>query len=149
MTQGVYIPALGCYLLVERSGQKVKRVRFSQVGPLAHSKLAEEIVAYLEGKGPCPQAELDVADLTDFQKEIYAIVREIPRGRTLTYGEVAALSGRPKAARAVGRAMASNPFVILVPCHRVIACLGQGGFAGGLELKEKLLALERDPSLQS
>jgi methylated-DNA-[protein]-cysteine S-methyltransferase len=149
MTQGACISSLGCYLLVERSGQKVKRVRFSQVAPLARSDLAEELVAYLEGEGPCPQADLDVADLTDFQKEIYAIVREIPRGRTLTYGEVAALSGRPKAARAVGRAMASNPFVILVPCHRVIACRGLGGFSGGLDLKEKLLALERDPSLQS
>jgi methylated-DNA-[protein]-cysteine S-methyltransferase len=149
MTQGVYIPALGCYLLVERSGEKVKRVRFSQVPPLSRSDLAEEIVAYLEGKGPCPQAELDVADLTDFQKEIVAIVREIPRGRTLTYGEVAALSGRPKAARAVGRAMARNPFVVLVPCHRVIARRGLGGFSGGLDLKEKLLALERDTSLQS
>ena len=90
-----------------------------------------------------------MADVTDFQKEIYAIVREIPRGRTLTYGEVAALSGRPRAARAVGRAMACNPFVILVPCHRVVACCGLGGFAGGLALKEKLLALERDTSLQS
>ena len=146
MTQGAYIPSLGCYLLVERSGQKVKRVRFSQVAPLARSELAKEIVAYLEGKGPCPQAELDVADLTVFQKEIYAIVRKIPRGRTRTYGEVAALSGRPKAARAVGQAMACNPFVVLVPCHRVIACRGLSGFAGGLELKEKLLALERDPS---
>jgi len=146
MTQGAYIPALGCYLQLERSGEKVKRVCFSQVAPLAHSELAEKIIAYLGGKGPCPQVELDVANLTDFQKEIYAIVREIPRGRTRTYGEVAALSGRPKAARAVGRAMASNPFVVLVPCHRVIACLGLGGFSGGLEFKEKLLALERDPS---
>jgi O-6-methylguanine DNA methyltransferase len=149
MTQGAYTPALGCYLLVERSGEKIKTVRFSQETPLARSELAEEIVAYLEGRGPCPQAELEVADLTDFQRQIFAIVREIPRGRTRTYGEVAALSGRPKAARAVGRAMASNPFVVLVPCHRVIACCGLGGFAGGLELKEKLLALERDPSLQS
>jgi methylated-DNA-[protein]-cysteine S-methyltransferase len=146
MTRGAYIPALGCYLLVERSGEKVKRVRFSQVAPLARSGLAEEIVAYLEGKALCPQAELDVADLTDFQKEIYAVVRKIPRGRTRTYGEVAALSGRPKAARAVGRAMARNPFVVLVPCHRVVAGRGLGGFAGGLELKEKLLALERASS---
>ncbi len=137
---------MGCYLLVDLSGEKVKTVRFSQGAPLARSELAEMIVAYLEGKGPCPRVELDMADLTDFQKEIYAIVRKIPRGRTQTYGQVAALSGRPKAARAVGHAMASNPFVVLVPCHRVIACHGLGGFAGGLELKEKLLALERDPS---
>jgi O-6-methylguanine DNA methyltransferase len=146
MTKGAYIPSLGCYLLVERSGKKVKRVRFSQEQPHARSELAEKIVACLEGRRPCPQMELDVADLTDFQKQIFAIVREIPRGRTRTYGEVAALSGRPKAARAVGRAMASNPFVVLVPCHRVIACRGLGGFAGGLEIKEKLLALERGPS---
>ena len=131
MTRGAYIPALGCYLLVDLSGEKVKTVRFSQGAPLARSELAEMIVAYLEGKGPCPRVELDMADLTDFQKEIYAIVRKIPRGRTQTYGQVAALSGRPKAARAVGHAMASNPFVVLVPCHRVVASKGLGWLSLG------------------
>jgi methylated-DNA-[protein]-cysteine S-methyltransferase len=141
--KGAYIPSLGCYLLLERSGEKVKRTRFSQEKPQACCELALEIVASLEGKRPCPWVDLDMTGLTDFQKEIYAIVREIPRGETRTYGEVAASSGRPKAARAVGHAMACNPFVILVPCHRVIGRHGLGGFASGLALKEKLLDLEK------
>jgi O-6-methylguanine DNA methyltransferase len=141
--QGAYIPSLGCYLLLEQSGEKIKRARFSQEKPQACSELALEIVAYLEGKRPCPRVDLDVTSLTDFQKEIYAVVREIPRGQTRTYGEVAASSGRPKAARAVGQAMACNPFVILVPCHRVIGRHGLGGFASGPALKEKLLDLEK------
>ena len=147
MTQGACISSLGCYLLVQLSGQKAKSVRFSKEPPLVQLELAEDIIAYLEGRRPCPKAELDMEGLSAFQKEIYAIVREIPRGRTKTYGEVAALSGRAKAARAVGRAMACNPFVVLVPCHRVIGRRSLGGFAGGLELKEKLLALEKNSFL--
>jgi len=76
-------------------------------------------------------------------------VREIPRGQTMTYGDVALLAGKPGAARAVGRAMASNPFAILVPCHRVVSRDGLGGFAWGLELKERLLlwsAFRREPA---
>jgi methylated-DNA-[protein]-cysteine S-methyltransferase len=60
----------------------------------------------------------------------------------MTYGEVAALAGHPGASRAVGNVMAKNPFVILVPCHRVVAKQGLGGFAWRLEAKEKLLEFE-------
>jgi len=56
---------------------------------------------------------------------------------------VAAHAGRPRAVRAVGRAMGANPFLIIVPCHRVVARNGLGGFAAGIEIKEKLLALEK------
>jgi len=71
-------------------------------------------------------------------------VQRIRRGKTLTYGEVALLAGCPGGARAVGSAMAKNPFAILVPCHRVVARKGLGGFAWGLEVKERMLALERN-----
>ncbi len=74
------------------------------------------------------------------------MVQEIRRGETMTYGEVAARAGCPQGARAVGRAMAANPFVILVPCHRVVARHGQGGFAWGLETKEKMQKLEKEES---
>ncbi|MEI8004338.1 MAG: MGMT family protein, partial [Methanothrix sp.] len=65
-------------------------------------------------------------------------------GKTRTYGQVAERAGRPGAARAVGRAMACNPFAILVPCHRVVARNGPGGYLWGTEMKEKLLTLERE-----
>ncbi len=88
---------------------------------------------------------IDTEGLPDFHRRIYAVAREIPAGRAVTYGELAALAGSPGAARAVGQAMARNPVPLLVPCHRV---LGSGrrlnGFSafGGCETKARLLALE-------
>jgi len=146
MMQGAFVPSLGCYLLVQWSGLKVKRVYFSDERPAETSGLAEEIAAYLESGAPCPKVELDLSGCTKFQKRIYVVVRAIPRGQTMTYGNVATCAGSPKAARAVGRAMAANPFAILVPCHRVVAKSGLGGYAFGREIKEKLLLLERDRS---
>lgn len=142
MTTGVYIEQLSCCLLVEQSGEKVTRIFFSTEQPEEPSDLAEKIADYLIGSAPCPQAELDFTGLTDFQKKISALIQNIPRGETMTYGEVATRAGRPGAARAVGQVMAKNPFAILVPCHRVVAKQGLGGFVWGSGLKGRLLALE-------
>ena len=74
---------------------------------------------------------------------MWAALREIPYGRTCTYGEIAARIGRPRASRAVGMANNRNPIAIVVPCHRVVGASGAlVGYAAGLEVKEKLLALE-------
>lgn len=143
MTEGAFVPALGLYLLVEWSGQKVLRIYFSRDRPEEPSKLAERIASHLEKGAPCPAAKLDLSACTEFQKRIYAVVQGIMRGETMTYGEVAARAGCPGGARAVGRAMATNPFVILVPCHRVVARKGLGGFAWGREIKERMQNLER------
>jgi methylated-DNA-[protein]-cysteine S-methyltransferase len=145
MTEGALVPSLGLYLLVERSGsgQRVLRIYFSRESPAETSELAERIAAYLERGAPRPAAELDLSACTPFQKRVYAAVQKIRRGETMTYGEVAARAGCPKGARAVGRAMAENPFLILVPCHRVVARKGPGGFAWGLEIKEKMQKLEK------
>lgn len=143
MTSGAFVPSLSCYLLVELFGPKVKRILFSDERPAETSRLAEEIAAHLEKGAPCPRAELDVSECTDFQKQIYSLVQAIPRGKTMTYGQVAERAKRPGAARAVGRAMATNPFAILVPCHRVVAKGGLGGYLWGTEMKEKLLTLEK------
>jgi O-6-methylguanine DNA methyltransferase len=90
-----------------------------------------------------------MSECTDFQKLIYALVQAIPRGETRTYGQVAERAGHPGAARAVGRAMAANPFAILVPCHRVVAKTGLGGYLWGTEMKEKLLRLESKSSTEN
>lgn len=148
MTTGAFVSSLGCYLLVEWRGEMVARIYFSQEMPAEPSRLAEEIAAYQEGSAPCPEAELKMSKCSDFQKQIYAIVQTIPRGETMTYGQVALRAGRPGAARAVGRAMATNPFAILVPCHRVVAKKGLGGYAWGREMKEKLLRMENESSSQ-
>lgn len=84
---------------------------------------------------------------TEFQKKVWAALAEIPYGGTVTYGEIAARIGKPKACRAVGTANHHNPVPIIVPCHRVIGAGGSlTGYGGGLEVKAYLLTLERHVS---
>ncbi|MDB4937058.1 MAG: methylated-DNA--protein-cysteine methyltransferase [Labilithrix sp.] len=88
---------------------------------------------------------LDIARVPDFTAKIYRAAQAVPAGRTATYGELAGIAGSPGASRAVGRAMATNPWPVIVPCHRVVAAGGgAGGFSayGGLVTKEKILKLE-------
>lgn len=88
---------------------------------------------------------LDLARIPPFTEKIFRAAQAVPAGQTATYGELAAAVGSPDAARAVGRAMATNPWPVIVPCHRVVAAGGgAGGFSahGGLATKEKILQLE-------
>ena len=88
---------------------------------------------------------LDLSVLAPFQRAVYEAIRALPPGRTATYGEVAAMLGKPGASRAVGQALGRNPFLIAIPCHRVLAAGGAaGGFSapGGVVAKQRLLALE-------
>jgi len=102
-----------------------------------------EIHAYLRGRLRQFTVPLDVIG-TKFQRSVWAAIAAIPYGQTTSYGELAEKIGHPKATRAVGQATGANPIPILVPCHRVIgASGGLTGFAGGLPLKERLLALEQ------
>lgn len=81
---------------------------------------------------------------TSFQQRVWSALLTVPFGETRTYGQLAAQLGVPSAARAVGRANATNPACVIVPCHRVIGANGSlTGFAFGEELKRRLLALER------
>ncbi|MEW6220759.1 MAG: methylated-DNA--[protein]-cysteine S-methyltransferase [Thermodesulfobacteriota bacterium] len=79
---------------------------------------------------------------TPWQQAVWAALRRIPYGATATYGQIAVAIGRPTAARAVGAACAANPLGLFIPCHRVNAARGDGGFAGGLACKRFLLSLE-------
>ena len=84
-------------------------------------------------------------NLTEFAQTVYRAAREIPSGRTTTYGEIAKAIGKPGASRAVGTALGNNPFLLVVPCHRVLARNGGlGGFSapGGVQTKELMLAAE-------
>ena len=82
-------------------------------------------------------------DGTDFQKQSWTALRQVPFGATVSYGELARRIGRPEASRAVGSANHANPLPLVVPCHRVIgADKSLTGFGGGLETKLKLLAME-------
>ena len=81
-------------------------------------------------------------DGTPFQRGVWAALSRIPYGETISYGELARRVGRPKGPRAVGQANGRNPIAIIVPCHRVLASNGIGGYGGGLPVKRALLALE-------
>jgi len=103
---------------------------------------ADLLEHYARGESVRYEGPLDVA-VPAFHRSVWERVREIPYGATLTYGDIAADLGLPGEARAVGVAVAANPFCILVPCHRVVAADGSlRGFAWGLELKRRLLAHE-------
>jgi O-6-methylguanine DNA methyltransferase len=80
---------------------------------------------------------------SQFQIQVWSTLRQIPVGKVATYGDIAARTGRPGGARAVGQACGRNPVVLFVPCHRVVAANGGlGGFGGGLSLKKALLQHE-------
>jgi AraC family transcriptional regulator of adaptative response/methylated-DNA-[protein]-cysteine methyltransferase len=101
------------------------------------------IVEHLEGNLPRLDLPVD-ARATAFQWRVWEELRAIPYGETRSYEEVARLVGRPKAARAVGRACATNPVAIVIPCHRVVRADGSlGGYAWGLGVKRALLDRER------
>lgn len=88
---------------------------------------------------------VDLSHEPPFHQRVYGVTRAIPRGATLTYGEVATRLGDPGASRAVGQALGRNPVPVIVPCHRVLAAGGAaGGFSapGGIETKQRLLAVE-------
>jgi methylated-DNA-[protein]-cysteine S-methyltransferase len=106
----------------------------------------ERITALMEGEAvDLSQVELDLTAVPEFNRNVYAIARQIPAGKTLTYGDIARQLGGVALSRDVGRAMGQNPCPVIVPCHRVLAAGGKpGGFSanGGVETKLKMLAIE-------
>jgi len=86
----------------------------------------------------------ELEGLTDFERAVLRETAKIPKGKTRTYSEIAAAIGRPHAARAVGNALAKNPLPVEIPCHRVVAGTGIGGYSGrgGIAGKKKLLLAE-------
>lgn len=101
------------------------------------------ILAHLEGKKPRLDLPLDI-QATAFQWRVFEALRSIPYGETRCYEEIARAVGKPKALRAVGRACASNPAPLIIPCHRVIRKRGDpGGYRWGVERKKALLAREK------
>ena len=98
----------------------------------------EQLVAYFAGTLTEFDMQLD-PEGTDFQKEVWQALLEIPYGETCSYGELAKRLGKPSASRAVGAANGRNPIAIVVPCHRVIGANGTlTGYAGGLDRKQQI-----------
>lgn len=103
----------------------------------------EQLEEYFEGKRDTFDLLLNPKG-TAFQKKVWAELIKIPMGTTIDYGTLATRIGNPKASRAVGAANGKNPIAIIVPCHRVIGRSGKlTGYAGGLDMKERLLKMEQ------
>lgn len=106
--------------------------------------LAGKLCRYFLGEDVRFPEPLEPSLGTSFQRRVWSLTRAIPRGETRTYGELALLAGHARAARAVGQAMARNPWPVIVPCHRVVGHDGRlTGFGGGLALKQHMLEMER------
>jgi len=148
-------------LLVAASEKGICHVRFADAGVDLEKELARELpfaelrenpvrlkpwsdalVSYVDGHSSHLDVPLDVSG-SRFERRVWAALRSIPRGDTRTYAEVADSLGVAKGARAVGRACASNPVAVAIPCHRVVAKSGElGGYRWGLARKRALLQRE-------
>lgn len=137
-------------LLLTSDGARITRLHMAPFDvdpswskdPAPLAAAVEQLDAYFAGE--LKSFELDLAPAgTSFQLKVWAGLRAIPYGDTISYAELARRIGNPRAVRAVGRANGANPIAVIVPCHRVIAADGTlGGYGGGLARKETLLALE-------
>lgn len=104
----------------------------------------DELETYLSGGKVIFSLPINWERLTPFARKVSKTLTGTKPGEVLSYGELARLAGNPKAARAVGRVMARNPFPLIIPCHRVVGSDGSlTGFGGGLKLKQRLLELEQ------
>ena len=142
--RGVCSVAMG-----ERDAQLIKNLReeFSEAKIERDEKALRETVRavlnHLNAKQPHLDLALDIR-ATAFQRQVWEKLRSIPYGATLSYGEVAKSLGKPGAVRAVGRACATNPVALVIPCHRVVReDRSLGGYRWGLERKQKLLDQEK------
>ena len=100
-----------------------------------------QLKEYFNGQRKKFDVPFDI-EVTQFTKTVLDKIYEIPFGKTMTYSELAAAIGKPKASRAVGSALGRNPVLIILPCHRILGKNSLGGFAAGLEVKSKLLEHE-------
>ncbi|WUH93143.1 methylated-DNA--[protein]-cysteine S-methyltransferase [Streptomyces sp. NBC_00433] len=106
------------------------------------ARTTEQLTAYFAGETTAFDIDLSTSG-TPFQRRVWAALRDIPYGETVSYGELAAVLGQPTASRAVGLANGKNPISIIVPCHRVVGADGSmTGYGGGLERKRWLLSFE-------
>ena len=121
--------------LVDKTGDE-------QLDPLA-IEVNKQLSAYFDGRLKSFDLPINL-DHSGFCLRVWESMQRIPYGKTVTYGELAAMAGSPKAYRSAGSCAGKNPIPIVIPCHRVLASNGIGGFGLGLDVKRYLLALEQN-----
>jgi methylated-DNA-[protein]-cysteine S-methyltransferase len=108
-----------------------------------HEQIAAQLQEYFQKQRHLFELSLDWNQGTPFQQKVWRALTKIPYGKTQSYADIARAIGQPNALRAVGQAIGQNPWLIVVPCHRVIASSGKiGGFSSGIETKKLLLKTE-------
>ncbi len=146
MFQFSYNTVIGEITIAEENGA-ITHVSFDKLKfPVKETQLIQqtyhELQEYFEGKRKIFDVPLNPQG-TPFQTAVWEELKKIPYGQTKTYKEIAKAAGNEKACRAVGMANNKNPIAIIIPCHRVIGSNGEmTGYAGGLEIKKKLLNIE-------
>lgn len=136
--------------IIEGSDQAVTRIYEPHVmagvsrgtAPRAVATAQKQLGEYFAGKRKEFHVTLAHVAATPFQREVWEALGDIPYGEVCTYAQVAFAIGNPRAMRAIGNANHANPWPIIVPCHRVVARHGIGGYGGGTDVKRYLLELE-------
>ena len=139
---------------IEENGLAITKIYFinkdmqEEITEINETELLKEAIRelneYFDGKRTSFDLQLELQG-TEFQKKVWKALKEIPFGETRSYGQIAKLIGNEKASRAVGMANNKNPIPIIIHCHRVIGANGKlVGYAGGLDIKERLLNLEKN-----
>lgn len=114
---------------------------FSHAGEDMPARWIKQLREYFGGARKSFDIPLDLRG-TPFEQDVWAALQTIAYGETKTYAQIARQTGRPGAARAVGRANGKNPIAVIVPCHRVVAAHSLGGYGGGIAVKQALLDIE-------
>lgn len=142
---GVQLPEANARMTRARLRQRFPEAGEAPPNALARRAIEGIALALRGGRAGLADLPLDMSLVPPFHRRVYEAARQIEPGTVTTYGALAALAGAPGAARAVGQALARNPFAFIVPCHRVVAANGKmGGFSanGGTATKRRLLAIE-------
>jgi len=143
-TDIIFSPALDRYIEI-RYDKSLSSIRFINSRELTLKKTLKasfELDEYFRGERKKFSCNVDLSGMSDFTHKVLEETQEIEYGTVITYSELARRIGS-EAVRAVGGALSRNPVPIIVPCHRVVAKDGLGGYSCGLDLKSKLLELER------
>ncbi|MBN2754618.1 MAG: methylated-DNA--[protein]-cysteine S-methyltransferase [Candidatus Goldbacteria bacterium] len=131
----VFLPAAGIEKMVNKKYPEAVRKSIKEAAMLE---------SYFAGKDESfRDVNVDFSGLPLFTVKVLNAIRKIPRGETVTYKQAAAMAGNIKAARAAGSALSRNPVPVIIPCHRVLAKNGLGGFSAGIKWKLRLLEIEK------
>ncbi len=141
----IFSKVLDRYIEIEYS-TKLRSIRFVRPGKHLMEKkthgAANELARYFNGEAIDCSSDVDISYLSPFEQKVLTETRKIKYGKTITYSELAEKIGS-KAYRAVGNALGKNPIPIIIPCHRVVAKRGIGGYSEGIDIKTRLLELEQ------